>query len=133
MANSRYKLGWEKFLTGSIDVTSATIKCLLVKSAYTPNFTTHEFISDLGANILSRVTLSSKTATLGTFDAADATFTAVAGGDQGTYLVIAKDTGSDATSPLIGAIDTGSGLPITTNGGDITVQWSNGTDKIFTL
>lgn len=134
MANSRYKLGWEKFLTGSIDMSSDTIKCALVESAYTPNTTTHEFVSDLGANILARSSgLSSKSVSLGTFDAADITFTAVPGGDTGTYLVLYKDTGVDATSPLIGVIDTGTGLPITTNGGDVTVQWSNGSDKIFTL
>lgn len=134
MANSRYLKGWEKFLTGAIDVSSDTIKAFLVKTAYTPNFSTHEFITDLGANILARSSaLSSKTATNGTFDAADVTWTAVASGDQGTYIVIVKDTGTDATSPLLGAIDTGAGLPITTNGGDITAQWSSGSDKIFTL
>ena len=33
--------------------------------------------------------------------------------------MIYKDTGSEATSPLIAYIDTATGLPITPNGGDI--------------
>lgn len=35
-------------------------------------------------------------------------------------IVIVKDTGTEATSPLIAYIDTATGLPIAPNGGDIT-------------
>jgi hypothetical protein len=47
--------------------------------------------------------------------------------------VIYKDTGTAATSPLIAYIDTATGLPVTPNGGDITVTWDNGSNKIFKL
>jgi len=47
--------------------------------------------------------------------------------------VIYKDTGVDGTSPLIAYVDTITGFPLATNGGDITVQWDNGTYKIFSL
>jgi len=40
-------------------------------------------------------------------------------------LVIYVDTGSAATSPLVAYIDTSvTGLPVTPNGGDITVTWN---------
>jgi hypothetical protein len=48
-------------------------------------------------------------------------------------VVIYKDTGSPASSPLLAYIDAITGFPLATNGGDITVQWDNGTFKIFSL
>jgi hypothetical protein len=59
-------------------------------------------------------------------------FSAVTG-DQSEALVIYKDTGSAATSPLIAYIDTATGLPVTPNGADVTVTWDNGSNKIFKL
>ena len=54
-------------------------------------------------------------------------------GDPSEALLIYKDTGTEATSPLIAYIDTATGLPVTPNGGNITVTWDNGTNKIFKL
>jgi hypothetical protein len=134
MSNALYGKGKEKLLSGAIDLTSATIKAALVKSAYTVNLATHEFYSDLGANVLNTPqTLGSKTVTLGVFDAADITYSAVTVGDTGLALVIYKDTGTGSTSPLLAYIDTITGFPISTNGGDITIQWDNGASKIFAL
>jgi hypothetical protein len=48
------------------------------------------------------------------------TFTAVTG-DVSEAVILYKDTGVAATSPLIAYIDTATGLPVTPNGGDITV------------
>jgi hypothetical protein len=48
-------------------------------------------------------------------------------------VVIYKDTGVPGTSPLIAYIDTITGFPLVTNGGDITIQWDNGAYKIFSL
>lgn len=36
-------------------------------------------------------------------------------------------------SPLIAYIDTATGLPVTPNGGDITIAWDSGANKIFKL
>ena len=58
------------------------------------------------------------------------TFTSVSGPSI-EAIVIYKDTGSEATSPLIAYIDTATGLPITPNGGDIIVTWDNGANRIF--
>jgi hypothetical protein len=38
-----------------------------------------------------------------------------------------------ATSPVLIYIDTITGFPLATNGGDITIQWDNGAYKIFSL
>jgi hypothetical protein len=78
-------------------------------------------------------TLTSPTVTAGVFDAADVTFTAVTAGSTCEGVVIYKDTGVAGTSPLIAYIDTITGFPLATNGGDITVQWDAGTYKIFSL
>lgn len=76
--------------------------------------------------------MASKTTTAGIANAAAATFSSVSG-DQSEALVIYKDTGDAATSPLIAYIDTATGLPITPNGADITINWDTGANKIFKL
>jgi len=61
---------------------------------------------------------------VGVFDAADTVFTALSG-DQVEQLLIFKNTGTDSTAILIAAYDTfTSGMPLTPNGGDVTVQWN---------
>jgi hypothetical protein len=135
MANALYKKGKQKFLDADIDWSADNIKIVLVDAAdYTVDITNHEFLSDVaaGARVATSGNLASKTSTAGTADAADVTLTAVTG-DPSEALIIYKDTGVAATSPLIAYIDTATGLPVTPNGGDITVTWDNGTDKIFTL
>jgi hypothetical protein len=69
-------------------------------------------------------TLASKSVTNGTFDAADVTFTSVTGVSV-EALIIFKDTGTAGTSSLICFIDVAaSGLPVTPNGGNITVTFN---------
>ncbi|HOX27388.1 MAG TPA: hypothetical protein PLL30_17080 [Candidatus Krumholzibacteria bacterium] len=135
MANTLYDKGRERFLAANLNWSSDTIKAILVDTgAYTANFTTHEFLSDVsaGARIAGPVTLGSKTTTGGAADAADITFSAVSGTSI-EAIILYKDTGAEGTSPLIAYIDTATGLPITPNGGDIIVTWDNGTNKIFKL
>lgn len=135
MANALYDKAREKFLLAQINWSSDTLAAVLVDTgAYTPNLTTHEFLSDIpiGARISTSGALTGKTTTLGAADANDTTFTAVTGTTVET-IVIYKDTGSAATSSLIAYVDTATGLPITPNGGDIIVTWDNGANKIFKL
>lgn len=137
MANALYALARQSFLSGNpiIDWDSDTIKCSLVRSsAYTPNLATDQY---LGIAVPTRVAdsaaLAGKTSADGVADANDIVFTAVAAGAAVQYLVIWKDTGVANTSPLIALIDTATGLPVTPNGGDITIQWDAGASKIFKL
>jgi len=134
MANKLFPKGAEKLLSGSsINLVSDTIKVALLSDAYTYS-ASHEFLSDVSASALNTAqTLGTKTVTGGVFDAADAVYTAVTAGANARYLAIYKDTGVAGTSPLIHFVDTVTGLPMATNGGDITVQWDNGAYKIFSL
>ena len=134
MANALYGKGKEKLLTASINLSSDTIKAAIVSSAYTVNLSTHEFYSDISASVLNTPgTLGTKTVTLGVFDAADITYTAVTSGSTAKAIVIYKDTGVAGTSPLLAYIDTITGFPLATNGGDITIVWDSGANKIFAL
>lgn len=125
MANTLYSEGKEAFLNGDIDWLNDDIKCVLVDTAaYTPNFATDDFLADIpsGDRIATSANLAGKTSEDGVADANDVTFSTVSG-DQSEALVIYKDTGDAATSPLIAYIDTATGLPVTPGGGDITVTW----------
>lgn len=146
MANALYPKFKEALLnqaagTAAINLSSDTnIKVALVNIASGTNAYTysssHQYFSSVTAAVVgSPVTLLSKTVNSpvsGVFDAADVTFTTVSGSAVGA-LVIYKDTNTAASSPLIAFLDTGSGLSITPNGGDITVAWDNGANRIFAL
>jgi len=134
MASLLYPKGKQKLLSGSINMPSDTIKAALVSTAYTPNSSTDEFHSTISAYILGTAqTLGTKDVTLGVFDAAGVTFSAVAAGSTAKYVAIYKDTGVSGTSPLIALVETISGFPLATNGGDIQIVWDNGANKIFAL
>lgn len=135
MANALYDKGRQRFLEGQLNWLTDTIKAILVDTGtYTPNLTSHEFLSDVAgvSRITTPVTLTSKTSTGGAADAADVTFSSVSGASI-EAIIIYKDTGVEGTSPLLAYIDTATGLPITPNGGDIIVTWDNGPNKIFKL
>ena len=134
MANSLYAKGKEKFLSGAINLITDTIKVALVKNTYPQNLTTDDFYDDISAYVIGTPqTLAAKSVALGGFDAGDVTYTAVTAGDTLEGVVIYKDTGSAATSPLLIYIDSITGFPLATNGGDITIQWDNGAYKIISL
>lgn len=139
MTNQIYGKGRQKFGEAGINWGTGTggdvIKAVLVDSAdYTVNIDVDEFLSAIasGGRISTSAAFTGKANVLGVFDADNITFTAVTG-DSAEALVIYKDTGSAATSPLIAYIDSATGLGVTPNGGDITVTWDNGTNKIFKL
>ena len=133
MANTLYDYCRQRFLESQINWMTDTVKVILVStSAYTPQTAVHQYLADIpvSARIAGPVTLTAKATTGGAADAADCTFTSVSGATINA-IVIYKDTGTEATSPLIAYIDTATGLPITPNGGDIIVTWDNGVNKIF--
>lgn len=134
MANALYGLGKEKILSGAINFPSDTIKAALVSTSYTPNLTTDEFYSTISSSVLGTPqTLGTKTVLLGVFDAADPTFAAVTAGSTAKALVIYKDTGVAGTSPLLAYIDTITGFPLATNGGDIQITIDSGAYKLFAI
>lgn len=133
MANTLFDNSRQMFLEAQVNWMTDTMKCILVDTgAYTVQTATHKYLSDIAtsARVAGPVTLTAKSTAGGAADAADCTFTSVSGASI-EAIVIYKDTGSEATSPLIAWIDTATGLPITPNGGDIIVTWDNGVNKIF--
>lgn len=136
MANSLYDKGRESFLKKQIDMVNDDIVALLVDSSgYTRNLSSDQFLTDIpsGAILATSDPLSTKTTAAGVFDADDVVWASVPATGQGDYVVLFQDTGTPSTSRLIGIIDTGTGLPVTPNGGDITAVWASGSTKIFKL
>lgn len=125
MANALYPKAKEKFLDALIDMPTDTIKIALIDTGVYTYSSTDEFWSSASSAIVgTAVTLASKTITNGVFDADNVTFTSVTGASV-EALIIYKDTGSAATSPLIMYLDVAaSGLPVTPNGNNIDVQFN---------
>lgn len=135
MSNALYDKGREGFLAGDIDWDGNTIKIMLIDEADdTIDLANDDNLDDRAgaARVATSAALGSKTVTNGVADAANVTFSAVTG-DTSESIDGFKDTGTESTSRLIFNIDTATGLPVTPNGGDITVTWSDGSDKIFKL
>lgn len=142
MANTLYDGARYRFATGSISWSTDTFYTILVDTgSYTPNFSAHQYLSDIGESARNfgdsaavGVVMSGKSVeSNGAVDAADVTFQNVSGATI-EAVVIYKDVGGvAANSPLIAYLDTATGLPITPNGGDIIVTWDNGVNRIFRL
>ena len=138
MANSLYDKGREGFLDGSIDWDTDVIKVVACDSGYTPNLLTDTDLADVtaGARVATSPALTSKTVTGGVADADDPVFSSVAAGKTIVRVVLYKDTGNQATSRLIGMVDTladGNSVSVPTSGGDVIFRWSDGPNKIFKL
>lgn len=106
MANQLYPKGKKKILDGDIDFLVDSFKLLLIDTADETFNAADEFHSDItGAGIVSTsAALTSPTTTSGVFDAADTTFATVSG-DPCEAVILFKDTGVSATSPLIAWFD----------------------------
>jgi hypothetical protein len=137
MASALYPLAKQSFLSQnpSIDLDTDTIKVALVNLSTDYTYSSaHQFKSSVTSySGTTDQTLGTISISLGVFDAADVTFTAVAVSGTKTVaaLVIYKDTGVAGTSPLIAYID--GFTAVTPNGGNITITWDNGASKIFAL
>ncbi len=132
MANKFYPKGAEKILGGQVNFSTGTIAVAIVPTGYTYS-DAHEFLSEVGTLVGSPVALAGKSITGGVFDADDAAFGALAPGATAKALVMYRDTGNPDTSPLIAYYDEVTGFPFATNGGDVTVPWSDGAAKILSL
>lgn len=127
MADLLYPLGKEAILNGDIDIDTDTIKVALVDLTTDYSYSAaHQYKSSVTSYTGSTdQTITPVTKTSGTVDSSGTpTFSALSQSASKTVgaLVIYKDTGVAATSPLIAYIDITS--PITPNGGDITITWN---------
>lgn len=138
MANALYPKYKEALLAAGLNLSAgSTLKAVLVDTGAYTYSAAHEFYSSVTGTIGTAVALANKTITGGVLDADDLTFTAVPAGAGGASaaeaLIIFNDTGTPATSRLVAYFDTATGLPVTPNGGDITIAWDSGANKIFAL
>lgn len=126
MANAIYPLYKQALLDASanVDVNDGTVKVALVDTGTYTYSAAHEFLSSLSGVVGTAQTIGTTTVTNGLFDGDNVTYTAVSGATV-EALVIYIDTGVAGTSRLVAYIDTGvTGLPVTPNGGDITITWN---------
>jgi len=139
MANALYPL-WKLQLysfTANNNLSTGTVKVALIDTANYTYSAAHQFYSSVSGTAVvgTPQTIGSKTfnvvAGVPVLDGADVTFNTVTGANV-EALLIYIDTGTAGTSPLVAYIDSGvTNLPVTPNGGNITIAWS--TDGIFAL
>ena len=121
MTNVLYPAGKKALLDGDIDLLVDTIKVVLIDTGTVAYSAAHDFLDDVSAAAVgTAVTLGTKTTTAGAFDSADPTWVGVSGATI-EAVIMYKDTGVAATSPLIAFYDVLTGLPLTPTGGDVTL------------
>lgn len=136
MPTALYGEGREAFANGDIDWLTDDIRVILVDTAlYTVNIDVDDFRSDIagGAQLATSGALTGKTNVLGVLDAADVVFPNLSLATAVDALVIYKHTGISTTDRLIAYIDNAPELPASTTGGDFTITWDAGANKIVKI
>jgi hypothetical protein len=140
VANAYFTPAAEGFIDGSLDLDTAVIKAVFVRS-YTFS-ASHKFVSDVttAGGVLNGtpVALTSVTVTGGVFNAASPTniTTTASATNHGILLFQASAVtgGADVASSaqrLIAYYDTGTGLPIQPGTGITPITWDSGTNKVL--
>lgn len=132
MANALYPLWKQELLKGTSGTAlngsgTTGVYCALVDTGTYTYSSSHQYYSSLsGIGGTPQEIGATKSYTNGVFDGADVTFSAVAGTVSYEALALyVKNAGANTTWPLVAFIDTGvTGLPVTSNGGDISVTWN---------
>lgn len=129
MANRAFPKGLENTINGTVSY-ATPLRVAAVRS-YTFS-TTHATLADItgsGATVPAQTAaLTSKTYTLGTFDAADTSLTISGAGADSVLVLYADATGTNAnaTNYALLLIDTGPGLPIPgATTGAIPITWNS--------
>jgi hypothetical protein len=139
MANAVYPLYKEALLAASTNVslnvdtaTDGPFCALVDTGTYTYN-ASHQFFSSVSGVAGTDQRITVPTVVTGTLDGSDLTYTAVAAGNNLEALVIyRKNSGANTTWRLVLFQDASvTGLPVTPNGGNITVTWN--ASGIFTI
>lgn len=130
MANAIYPLYKQSLLAGDtnadLDNNTATdgpFVALVDTGTYTYS-TAHDFYNDLSGIVGTDQRIVTPTVVNGLFDGDNCTFTAVTGASVEALVIYRKNAGANTTWRLVAFIDTSvTGLPVTPNGGDITITW----------
>lgn len=137
MANAIYPKYKEALLNASANSaitgsgTTGLYAALVDTGTYTYS-SAHEFYSSLSGVVGTDQEITTPTLTGGVVDGGDVTFSAVSGNSVEAIVIYRKNAGANTTWRLVAYIDTGqTGLPVTPNGGSITITWSG--SGIFSL
>lgn len=141
MANAIYPIYKTALLAASanvsLNVNDATDGpfCALVDTGTYTYSAAHDFYSDLSGIVGTDQRITTPTVgsvSEGTFDGDNLTYTAVSGASVEALVIYRHNAGANTTWRLVAYIDTSvTGLPVTPNGGDITVTFN--ASGIFTL
>ena len=128
-----YNKGLEEIAKAATDLDGAALKVLLVTDAYVPN-KDHLFVADapladeLSVAGYARIALANKTITrddatdMAFLDADDILTDPLTTGESIGGVILHRDTGSDATSPLIAYYVVNP--PVPTNGSAFRIRWN---------
>lgn len=141
MANAVYPVYKTAILSASSnvsltvdDATDGPFIALVDTGTYTYS-AAHDFYNDLSGIVGTDQRITSPTVgsvSQGTFDGANVTYTAVSGATVEALVIYRHNSGANTTWRLVAYIDTSvTGLPVTPNGGDITVTFN--ASGIFTI
>lgn len=137
MANALYGNARKRFGAGLIHwgtgAGANNFSCLLVNtSAYTVDLAAHSVVTSVAAGArVATSTMVTQALSSGIMDASNITYSAVTGAVSEALIIYLK-AASSSVSYLVSYIDTASaGLPVTPNGGDITVTWA--TSGVFRI
>lgn len=109
-------------LTGS--GTTGLYAALVDTGTYTYS-ASHQYYSDLSGIVGTPGEVATVTTTGGLVDGDDVVYTAVTGASVEAIVLYRKNAGANTTWQLVAYIDTSvTGLPVTPNGGDITITWN---------
>lgn len=131
MANAIYPKYKQSLLAGDAnadldnDTTTDGVYVALVDTGTYTYSAAHQFYSDLTGIVGTDQRITAPTVTNGLLDGGDVTFSAVSGASVEALVIYRKNSGANTTWRLVAYIDTGAtGLPVTPNGGNITVTWN---------
>lgn len=132
MANKFYVQGLIGLMTGAIDLDTDDLRAILIDTADYTFSQSHDNLDDVAAAArVATATITGETVSVidtedAILDFDDVVWTSVTG-DSVEAVIIYKHTGTESTSRLLAYIDTvASGLPVTPNGGNITLQLPSG-------
>jgi activator of HSP90 ATPase len=131
VANAVYPEYKEFLIAGSANVsldqntsTDGPYVALVDTGTYTYN-AAHDFYNDLSGIVGTDQRITTPTIANGLFDGDNVTFTAVSGASVEALVIYRHNSGANTTWKLVCYIDTGAtGLPVTPNGGDISITWN---------
>lgn len=131
MANAVYPK-WKEAAMGaaanvSLNVNTATDGpfCALVDTGVYTYSAAHQFYSSLSGIVGTDQRITNPTIVSGLFDGDNVTYTAVSGATVEALVIYRHNSGANTTWNLFAYLDTSvTGLPVTPNGGDITVTFN---------